>query len=156
MYTIYKTGWIFLSRFCNSYSLTLCSSYFNQFVICIPELFPNAVFIWSAVSCYWDHKCCCDGVIGMSIKMGVLFMITFFLSLCRIMPFDIWNYDSYTQLVGLLGWGMSLLQHRTAQRKSADICPHIKWGSDPWSQCLSGAGISCLRPHSHCDWNLWI
>jgi hypothetical protein len=49
---------------------------------------------------------------------------------------------SFTQSVGLLGWGISPLQGRylhTGQHKhriNVHRQPCLKWDSNPWSQCL--------------------
>jgi hypothetical protein len=46
------------------------------------------------------------------------------------------NRDSYTKLVGLLGWGISTQQdvylHRTTHRKSTYIHLFPRWDSNPW------------------------
>jgi hypothetical protein len=67
------------------------------------------------------------------------------------------QFLEHTQMLGLIGWGISPPQGRclhTGQHKrriNTDKHPCRVWDSNPLPKCVSGRRQLCLRPRNHCD-----
>lgn len=70
-----------------------------------------------------------------------------------IKPSGIWNCESYIQLVGILGRGISSLQHRTTQTQKKCRHTSVHWVGFKFIVRV-GKDISCPRSHGHCDWHI--
>jgi hypothetical protein len=73
----------------------------------------------------------------------ILLLLPFVLGPLACLPAElIWNYGSYRQVLGLLGWeispvAVSLLTQDNTNRKNADVHLCLGWDSNAGSECLS-------------------